>query len=242
MPSEAATVTGEQSVEALRRELAEARDHQAATAEILRVGSSSPTDLQRMFAMMAASAARLLDAFDATIFQVDGDLLCHVADHGLIPQDYTLPLTREVVTGRAVLDGRTIQVTDVQAESAEYPEGSDRARRVGHRTILAVPLIRAGHAIGVISIRRTEIRPFSDRQIELLKVFADQAVIAIENARLFEEVQARTRELTESLEYQTAISDVLGVISCSPTNVQPVFNTIAQAAAQLCKAQFCHVF
>ena len=242
MQPEAAVVSGDQSMEELRRELAEARDQQAATSEILKVISSSPTDLQRMFAMMAASAARLLDAFDATIFQVDGDLLRHVADHGSIPQDYTLPLTREVVTGRAVLDGRTILVTDVQAETEDYPDGSDRARRVGHRTILAVPLMRAGHAIGVISIRRTEVRPFSDRQIDLLKTFADQAVIAIENTRLFAEVQARTRELTESLEYQTATGEVLGVISRSPTNVQPVFETIARSAAVLCGAPVCNVF
>src|SRR5262245_56409850 len=236
MPSEASTVTGEQSVEALRRELAEARDHQAATAEILRVVSSSPTDLQRMFAMMAASAARLLDAFDATIFQVDGDLLRHVADHGSIPQDYTLPLTREVVTGRAVLDGRTIQVTDVQAESGEYPEGSDRARRVGHRTILAVPLIRAGHAIGVISIRRTEVRPFSEQQIDLLKTFADQAVVAIENARLFEAEQSSKRELEQLLDYQTALTNVLTVISRSPNDLQPVLDAIVETATRLCQA------
>src|SRR5262249_39918189 len=159
---------------------------------------------------------------------------------GSIPKgDDTLPLTREVVTGRAVLDGRTVQVADVQAETAEYPVGSANARRLGHRTLLAIPLMRAGEAIGVIGIRRTEITPFTDRQIDLLKTFADQAVIAIENTRLFEEVQARqkelearTKELHESLEYQTATSDVLDVISRSPTNVQPVFDAIAQSAAR----------
>ena len=119
-----------------------------------------------------------------------------------------------------MLDRRTIQVADVQAETGEYPVGSANARRLGHRTLLAIPLMRAGEAIGVIGIRRTEVRPFTDRQIDLLKTFADQAVIAIENARLFEEVQARTdeltertQELTETLEYQTATSDVLSVIS-----------------------------
>jgi two-component system NtrC family sensor kinase len=157
---------------------------------------------------------------------VDGDLLRRVAKNGSIPQDDTLPLTREVITGRVVLDGGTIQITDAQAETGEYPEGSDRARRVGHRTILAVPLIRAGHAIGVISIRRTEIRPFSHRQIELLKMFAGQAVIAIENTRLFEEVQTRTKELTETLEYQTATSDVLSVISRSKFDLQPVLQSV----------------
>src|SRR5215510_8970882 len=243
MPSEASVVSGDQSMEELRRELAEARDQQAATAEILKVISSSPTDLQRMFAMMAASAARLLDAFDATIFQVDGDVLRQVAHHGSIPQDYTLPLTRGVVTGRAVLDGRTIQVTDVQAESAEYPEGSERARHVGHRTILAVPLIRAGHAIGAISIRNTEVRAFSERQIELLKIFADQAVIAIENTRLFEaeqtrarELTERTQELTETLEYQTETSDVLNVISRSTFDLQGVLDALVESASRLCGA------
>ena len=246
MPFEVSTVTDEQSVEALRRELAEAREQQAATVEILASISSSVTDANQVFAKIAASAARLCDASDATIFQVDGDLLRRVANNASIPQyetrgDDTMPLTREVVGGRAVLDGKTIQVADVQAEMGEYPEGSHRARRVDHRTILAVPLMRVGEAIGVIAIRRTEVRQFTDRQIDLLKTFADQAVIAIENARLFEAEQASKRELQESLEYQTAISDVLGVISRSPTNLQPVFDTIARSAAQLCEAQFCHV-
>jgi two-component system NtrC family sensor kinase len=163
LPSE---VTGDQPVEALRRELAEAREQQAATAAILRAISSSPMELKRVFAEMALSAARLCDAYDATIFQVDGDLLCRVAKTGAIPQDDTLPLTREVVTGRAILDGRTIQVTDAQAETGEYPEGSDRARRIGHRTILAVPLMRVGEAIGVISTDALRFAPSpTDRSI-----------------------------------------------------------------------------
>src|SRR5215813_12817071 len=130
----------------------------------------------------------------------------------------------------------------MQSETDEYPESSAIARRVGFRSILAVPLLGSGEAIGAITMRRSEVRPFTDRQIELLQTFADQAVIAIENTRLFEEVQARTRELTDALEYQTATSDVLNVISRSPTDVQPVFDTIAKSAARLCEAEFCNVF
>src|SRR5262245_9420852 len=220
----------------LTKELSEARQQQVATAEILRVFSSSPTDAQRVFAEIATSAARLCDAFDSVIRRVDGDLLRHVAHHGPIPSGGTLPLTRGIPPARAVLDRRTIHIADLQAETDEFPEGSDRARRVGFRTLLSVPLIRAGKAIGVISIRRVDVRPFTDRQIELLKVFADQAVIAIENTRLFEAEQASKRELQESLEYQTATSEVLGVISRSQTSVQPVFGAILDCAVRLCGA------
>src|SRR5262245_9261237 len=247
MPSEVSTFSGDQSVEELRRELADAREQQAATAEILRVISSSPMDLQRVFAEIAASAARLCDAYDATIFRVDGDLLHPIAHYGPIPQGGALPLTRGFITARVILDRQTIHIADMQAETDEFPEGSEIARRLGHRTILVVPLIRAGEPIGVISIRRTAVRPFTDRQIDLLKIFADQAVIAIENTRLFEaektrtkEVEAKSAELHESLEYQTATSEVLSVISRSPNDLQPVFDTIARIAQRLCQAE--HAF
>src|SRR5262245_20959806 len=196
-------------LEAKSRELAEAREQQAATAGILAAISSSPVDLHRVFAKIAASAARLCDAHNATIFQVNGDALRIVANHGPIPPGGTLHLTRAIVTGCAVLDRRTIHVDDLHAEANKYPEGSDRARLLGHRTILAVPIIHSGEAIGAIAIRRTEVRPFTDRQVDLLEFFAAQAVIAIENTRLFEAVQARTSELTEALEQQTATSEVL---------------------------------
>jgi GAF domain-containing protein/anti-sigma regulatory factor (Ser/Thr protein kinase) len=249
MPSEVLTGAGDQVVEALRRELAEAREQQAATAGILGVISNSPTDLQRAFTEIAVTAARFCDAYDAVIFQVEGDLLRLVAHHGPISTPSTFALTREVSVGRAILDGRTIHVADLQAETDEYPEGSDRARRLGVRAVLNVPLINAGKTIGVIGIRRTEARLFSERQIGLLQTFANQAGIAIENARLFEEVQQKNGALTEAntqlieaLEQQTATSEVLSIISRSPTDTQPVFDTIARNAARLCEAKYCFVY
>jgi GAF domain-containing protein len=238
MSPEASTVGGDQSLAELRRELAEAREREAATAEILRVISSSPTDQHRAFAEIAESAARLCDAYDATIFQVDGDSLRLVAHHGPIPAVNTLPLTRESPIARAVLDLRTIHINDLQAEADEYPVGSARARRLGFRTLLNVPLTRASEAIGAIAIRRTEVRQFSDKQIALLETFANQAVIAIENTRLFEAEQASKRELQEALEQQTATSDVLSVISSSPGELAPVFNAMLANAVRICNAKF----
>ena len=151
--------------DALKRE-AEALEQQTATAEILRVISRYPTDVQPVFAAVLRSAARLCDAFDATIFQVDGDGLRLVAHEGPIPSDPVgaFFLVRATLVGRAVLEGRTIHVLDVQAEIDEYPEASARARSFGSRSTLSVPLLRGAKAIGAIAIRRTEVRPFTDRQ------------------------------------------------------------------------------
>jgi len=256
MPSEVSTYDPERdpgpTVEVLKRELAEAREQQFATSAILHAISNAPSDAHSVFQKIAASAARLCDAYDAGVLQRAGDHLRLVAHHGAIPAtgpigQGTLPLTRGVLIGRAVLDRQTLHAADLQAETDEYPEGSELARRLGHRTILAVPLIRAGEAIGAIFIRRTEARPFTDRQIDLLKTFADQAVIVIENTRLFraeqtriKEVESKSAELRESLEYQTATGEVLSVISRSPNDVKPVLDTIARIAQRLCQAE--HAF
>jgi signal transduction histidine kinase len=230
-----------------RSELAEAREQQTATGGILRAISNSPTDLQGIFQEIATTAARLCDAYDAGVLQCAGDHLRLVALRGQIPGQGIVPLSRGVVVGRAILDRTILQVPDTQAETEEYPEGSEIARRLGHRTIVAVPLIRGREALGAIFVRRTEVRPFTDRQIELLKIFADQAVIAIENTRLFDAEQTRTKEvvaksaeLRESLEYQTATGEVLSVISRSPNDVKPVLDTIARIAQRLCQAE--HAF
>src|SRR5262245_10761358 len=241
--------SAERRIQELTKQLSEAREQQAATAEILAATSSSPTDLRHVFAVVAASAAHLCEANDAQIRRVDGSTLRLVAQHGSIPHNPVVTVTRGFVSGRAVRERRTVQIADMHAVSDQYPEGSDHARRLGYRTLLVVPLIRGGAAIGVINIRRTEARPFSDRQIALLETFANQAVIAIENTRLFEAEQTRSRqltertqELTETLEYQIATSGVLETISRSPTDVQPVFDMIAQSAARLCRTRFCRVY
>jgi GAF domain-containing protein len=225
------------------QELAEARQQQAATGEILGIISRAPTDLQPVLDAVAESAARVCEALDASIWRLNGDRLRLVAHHGPIHQgpvgEFTIPLVRGTVNGRAVLDQSTVHVADVQAETKEFPETSQYAyaRQLGHRTILSVPLMREGVAIGSIALRRAEVELFTERQVALLHTFANQAVIAIENARLFEAEQAHTRELQESLEYQTATSEVLNVISRSPNELQPVLGTIVQTARRLCGAE-----
>ena len=149
-----------------------------------------------------------------------------------------MPLTRDSVSGRAAAERRSVHVHDLAAESEdEYPMGRELQRRFGHRTMLAMPLLREGVTVGVIDLFRTEVKPFSEKQVELLRTFADQAVIAIENVRLFTELDRRNRDLTEALEQQTATSEILRVISSSPTDVQPVFDIIGESAEQLCNAE-----
>jgi GAF domain-containing protein len=236
-------------LQAKNRDLTAALEQQTATADILRVISSSPTDVQPVFETIAENAARLCVSRDAHVFVRHRDLLRQVSHHGSIPITQTLPLVWGTANGRAVLEGRTVHVADMQVESSEFPEGSEIARRLGHRTVLIVPLMRDGAAVGAIAVRRTEVRLFTERQVALLQTFADQAVIAIENVRLFTELQEKNRALTqahaqvaESLEQQTATSDILRIISSSLTNVQPVFETIARSATILCEADLSHLY
>src|SRR5262249_52281541 len=149
------------------------------------------------------------------------------------------PLGRGSVVGRALVDGRTIHVHDLAAEpDTEYPEGKASQRRLGHRTVLATPLLREGRPIGAMAVWSMEVRPFSDKQIALLKTFADQSVIAIDNVRLFKELEARNRDLTEALEQQTATAEILRAISGSQTDTQPVFDAIVRSAVRLCDGFF----
>ena len=219
------------------RERDEALEQQSATSEVLRVISRSPTEIQPVLDAIATAAARLLDATDADIMLVEGHLLRNVARHGpdqIWPIGTTRAMNRDWVTGRAVVDRTTVQVRDLQAAQKEFPEGAAYAKEYGHRTTLATPLLREGNPIGVILIRRNYVRPFTDKQIALVNTFADQAVIAIENTRLL-------NGLRESLQQQTATADVLKVISSSPGDMKPVFETMLTNALRICEAKFGHL-
>ena len=230
--------TLEQKVEDRTHELSESLEQQTATAEILRVISSSPTDVQPVMDAVAERAARLCEATDALIFRVDGDVLRRVAVYGALPRGReVIPITRASVAGRVAADRRALHLTDLgPAFQAEFPESVMAS--LGMRAALCTPLLREDALIGVVLIRRREARPFTDKQIALLQTFADQAVIAIENVRLFKALEDKNRVVTEALDQQTATSEILRVISSSPTDVQPVFQTIVESACRLCSGTF----
>src|SRR5215218_350495 len=230
-----------EEVQSRTHELHEALEYQTATSDILEVISRSPSDIRPVLDRIVEVALRLCESYDAVVFLREGEWLKVAAHQGPITIDFDKrPIGRGWLSGRAVFDGKAVHADDLSDAADEFPEGQEMALRFGARTSLAVPLLREGAAVGAILVRRAEVRPFSEKHIAVLQTFANQAVIAIENVRLFDEVQARTAELQESLEYQTATSGVLNVISRSPTDIQPVLNAIADTAQRLCQSE--HVF
>jgi GAF domain-containing protein len=225
----------------LLNELRESLQQQTATADVLKVISRSTFDLQAVLDTLVESAARLCEADQASINQAKGEAFQQVAcygysrDHKAYMDQHQIPSGRGSLVGRVMLEGRAVHILDVLAD----PEYTFKGWRVsGVRTMLGVPLLREGAPIGVINLQRKTVRPFTAKQIELVETFADQAVIAIENVRLFDEVQARTRDLSEALEQQTATSEVLSVISSSPGELEPVFQAMLENAVRICEAKF----
>ncbi len=229
-----------EEIQRSNREITESLEQQTATSEILKVIASSPTDIQPVLDIIARNAAQLSDSADAIIDMVEGDRMLVAAHFGnvpIFPVGETLVLNRDTVAGRSIIDAHPVQAIHHESSAkSEFPLGDDIAHEYGYRMTCAVPLIRDGKAIGCITIRRLEPQLLTEKQIGLLQIFASQAIIAIENVRLFHELQQRNREVTESLEYQTATSDILSIIAENPTDVQPVLEAVAERAARLCNS------
>jgi GAF domain-containing protein len=233
-------------VQAKTEDLRESLQQQTATADVLKVISRSTFDLQTVLDALVESATRLCEADHAWLFQRDGGFLLFkssfghgTATHERIRELFLrreVPVNRGSITGRSALEARVVHVADV-LEDPEYTWSEAQAIG-GYRAALGAPLLRDGKVVGVIFVAKTKPEPFSEKQIELVTTFADQAVIAIENVRLFDEVKARTAELTESLEQQTATSEVLGAISSSLEDLAPLFQTVLENAVRVCGAKF----
>ena len=228
-------------LQARTRDLEESLEYQTATSDVLNVISRSTADVQPVLDTVVETAARLCGADAAAIAIREGEVYRYVSsrpaaadpEYWAILRQRTIVPGRDSIAGRVALEGRVVHVADIRADPDYAPP---EAVASGRRTNLGVPLLRDGEPIGIIMLSRKRVEPFTERQIELVRTFADQAVIAMENARLLGELQARTRDLEESLEYQTATSDVLNVISRSTSDVQPVLDTVAETAARLCGA------
>jgi signal transduction histidine kinase/HAMP domain-containing protein len=238
--------TLERRVDERTRELRAALEQQTATSEILRVISRSPTDVRPVLDAVAEHSAKLCGASDAQILLVDGDRLRHVTGYGAMPppaaiRSEGLPIGRATVGGRAVLERRVVHVHDLEAVAEEYPDSVEYQRALGHRTMLIVPLLHDEEPIGIIAIRRLEVLPFTDQQIELLETFADQAVIAIQNARLFTALQERTRDLARTVEQLTALGEVSRTVS-STLDLDRVLDTVVSRASQLAGADGCSIY
>jgi signal transduction histidine kinase len=220
----------------LEQELALALEQQAATSAIIRSISSSLPNLQPVLMAVAENAARLCNADVSQILRIEGDFLRLVASFGPIPsrlRGEAIRINRNSVAGRAVVDRQTIHVHDLLAElDTEFPDAKPYSKLWGHRTTLATPLLRQGVPIGAIFIRRTEVRPFSDRHIEVLKTFADKAAIAIDNVRLFQELQARNSELARTVEQLRALGEIVQAVN-STLDLGTVLTTIVTRAVQL---------
>src|SRR5262245_56624282 len=250
MPSEVSTAgvrhDPEPTLEELKQELAEARRREGATADVLKAIGRSAFDLQKVLDTLIEAAAELCGAKQGVLRRREGDSYPLAATYGIKPEWRELIFRHRktpepgTLMGRVALAKHTLQIPDVFADP-EFPN-LETAKAAGFRAIIGTPLLCNGEQIGFMSLHKETACPFSRRQVELCETFADQAVIAIENTLLFEVEQESKRELQEALEYQTATSDVLDVISRTPNELQPVFDAIVETAARLCHAESAHVF
>ncbi len=246
-PSSQSPSGEEIEVARLTRERDEALQQQAATSEVLRIIRRSPADTQPVFEAIVESAAHLSGAIFSVLYLYDGDRMSIGATSNFnieaisrIQEIQQLKQPeRAHLAGRAILERAIVHVPDVLAD----PEYSRELALAGRwRAVLSVPLLRDGIPVGALSVGKAEPKPFSDRQVQLLQTFADQAVIAIENSRLLNELRQRTEELTVSLEQQTATAEVLRTISTSSGDLEPVFSSVLQKATRLCEAKFGNLF
>ena len=236
-----------EEVERLQMALAADQAQRAALAEVLSVMAMSPTNLQEVLDAITDGAVRLCDAEGALVQHVVDGQLYPLAWSGVRAEDFRerrrlgtitgYRPTARTVSGRAMLERRTVTVDDLaEAVKDEFPDAVEVQARTGQRSGLTTPLLSKGEPIGLLALHRYEVRPFSEQQVALVEAFADQAVVAIENARLFEELQSSNRDLSEALEQQTATADILRVIASSPTDLHQVLDGLVQSAVRLCGA------